>query len=141
MPEIAAAFVTPNHPKVQEIISSAGKYMQKWTGDHAFTGYQTRNANIVKQQMGAVYAALQELNIAYTMPPASYEESQRIRMPDAVLDSKSGTSLDLAVLYCSCLEAIGLNPMIILMNGHAMAGCWLDNETFSDCLEYDSYSA
>jgi PHD/YefM family antitoxin component YafN of YafNO toxin-antitoxin module len=28
--------------------------------------------------------------------------------------------------------------MIILMNGHAMAGCWLDNETFSDCLEYDA---
>ena len=138
MPEIAAAFVTPNHPKVQEVISAAGKYMQKWTGDPAFTGYQTRNANIVKQQMGAVYAALQEMNIAYTMPPASYEEAQRIRMPDAVLDSKSGTCLDLAVLYCSCLEAIGLNPMIILMNGHAMAGCWLENETFSDCLEYDA---
>lgn len=137
MPETAAAFVTPNHPKVQEIISEAGKYMQKWTGDPSFTGYQTRNANIVKQQMGAVYAALQEQNIAYTMPPASYEEAQRIRMPDAVLEGKSGTCLDLAVLYCSCLEAIGLNPMIILTNGHAMAGCWLDNETFPDCLEYD----
>ena len=60
MPETAAAFVTPNHPKVQEIISAAGVYMKKWCGDPAFTGYQTRNPNIVKQQMGAIYAALQE---------------------------------------------------------------------------------
>lgn len=137
MPETAAAFVTPNHPKVQEVVANAAKYLQKWTGDPAFTGYQSRSANIVKQQMGAVYAALQELNIAYTMPPAGYEEAQRIRMPDVVLEGKSGTCLDLAVLYCSCLEAVGLNSMIILVKGHAFAGCWLENETFSDCLEYD----
>ena len=137
MPETAAAFVSPNHPKVQEILSAAGAYMQKWCGDPAFTGYQTRNPNIVKLQMGAIYAALQEQNIAYAMPPASFEESQRIRMPDAVLESKQGTCLDLSVLYCSCLEAAGLNPMLILVQGHAFAGCWLENETFSDCLQYD----
>ena len=137
MPETAVAFVSPNHPKIQEIIASAGVYMKKWCGDPAFTGYQTKNPNIVKQQMGAVYAALQEQNIAYTMPPASFEESQRIRMPDAVLEGKHGTCLDLAVLYCSCLEAIGLNPLIVIIQGHAFAGCWLENETFSDCLQYD----
>ena len=137
MPEIAAAFVTPNHPKVQEVISAASLYLQKWTKDPSFTGYQSRNPNIVKQQMGAVYAALQEMNIAYTMPPASYEEAQRIRMPDAVIEGRSGTCLDLAVLYCSCLEAIGLNPLLILVKGHAFAGCWLENETFPDCLQFD----
>ena len=137
MPETAAAFVTPNHPRVQEIIAAAGKYLAKWCGDPAFTGYQTKNPNIVKQQMGAIYAALQEQNIAYTMPPASFEDAQRIRMPDAVLDSKQGTCLDLAVLYCSCLEAAGLNSLIIMVQGHAFAGCWLENETFADCLQYD----
>ena len=137
MPETAAAFVTPNHPKVQEILSAASLYLNKWCGDPAFTGYQTKNPNIVKQQMGAIYAALQEQNIAYTMPPASYEQAQRIRMPDAVLESKQGTCLDLAVLYCSCLEAAGLNPLILMVQGHAFAGCWLENETFSDCLQYD----
>lgn len=137
MPEMAAAFVTPNHPKVSEIVSLAGKYLQKWTNDPSFTGYQSKNPNIIKQQMGAVYAALQEQNIAYTMPPASYEEAQRIRMPDSVLEGKAGTCLDLAVLYCSCLEAVGLNPMLVIINGHAFAGCWLENETFPDCLQFD----
>ena len=137
MPEMAAAFMTPNHPRVKEIISQASLYLRKWTGDPSFTGYQSKNPNIVKQQMGAVYAALQEANIAYTMPPASYEEAQRIRMPDAVLEGKSGTCLDLAVLYCSCLEAIGLNPLLVLKKGHAFAACWLENETFPDALQFD----
>ena len=137
MPEMAAAFVSPNHPKVQEIVSAASMYLNKWCGDPAFTGYQTKNPNIVKQQMGAIYAALQEQNIAYTMPPASFETAQRIRMPDAVLETKQGTCLDLAVLYCSCLEAVGLNSLLVFMQGHAYAGCWLEDETFSDCLQYD----
>ncbi|SHM66107.1 DUF4011 domain-containing protein [Ruminococcus flavefaciens] len=137
MPETAAAFVSPNHSKVQEIMSAAGAYLKKWCDDPAFTGYQTRNPNIVKMQMGAIYAALQEQNIAYAMPPASFEEAQRIRMPDTVLELKQGTCIDLSVLYCSCLEAAGLNPMLILVQDHAFAACWLDNETFSDCLQYD----
>jgi len=137
MPEMAAAFIMPNHPKVQEIVSKASLYLQKWCGDPAFTGYQTRNANTVRQQIGALYAALQEMNIAYTTPPASYETAQRIRTPDAVIDGKAGTCLDLAVLYCSCMEAVGLNPLLFIIKGHAFAGCWLDAETFPDCLQYD----
>ena len=137
MPETAAAFVTPNHPKIQEVVSAASLYLQKWTGSPSFTGYQTRNPNIVKQQIGAIYAALQEQNIAYTMPPASFEEAQRVRTPDAVLEGKSGTCIDLAVLYCSCMESVGLNPLLVIINGHAFAGCWLENETFPDCLQFD----
>ena len=137
MPETAAAFISPNHPAVQGVLANASLYLQKWCGDPAFTGYQTRNPNVVKQQMGAVYAALQQENIAYTVPPASYEDAQRIRLPDVVLEGKSGTCLDLAVLYCSCLEAAGLHSLLVLTNTHAMAGAWLEEDTFSDCLQYD----
>lgn len=136
MPEMIAAFVTPNHPKVAELLSKASVYLNQWCGDPSFTGYQSRSANVVKMQMAAIYAALQAENIAYTMPPASYEGTQRVRLPDAVLTSKSGTCLDLAVLYCSCLENVGLNPLLIFNEGHAFAGCWLEEHTFPDCLQY-----
>ncbi len=137
MPETACAFMTPNHPKVSEIVAKAGAYLKKWCGDPSFTAYQTKNPNMVRTQMAAVYAALQAENIAYTMPPASFEEAQRIRMPDNVLEGKSGTCLDLAVLYCSCLEAVGLHSLLIIVSGHAFAGCWLEEETFSDSIQYD----
>ncbi|MBR4361793.1 MAG: DUF4011 domain-containing protein [Ruminococcus sp.] len=137
MPEMIGAFITPNHPKVKETVAAAGKYMQKWSGSPSFTGYQDRSPNIVKMQMGAIYAALQEQNIAYAPPVASYETAQRVRLPEDVLTGKSGTCIDLAVLYCACLEAIDLNPLLFIIKGHAFAGCWLNNETFSDCLQYD----
>lgn len=137
LPETIAAFITPNHPKIGEIVSAASLYLKKWCGDPSFSGYQSHSANMVKMQTAAIYAALQEQNIAYTAPPASYETAQRVRMPDCVIERKSGTCLDLALLYCACLEYIDLNPLLFIVKGHAFAGCWLEEETFPDCLQYD----
>lgn len=139
MPEMISAFVTPNHPKVQELTAKASVYLSKWTGSPSFTGYQSGDPNMVKKQAAAVYAALQEENIAYTAPPASYEKTgQRIRLAHTVLSEKHGTCIDLAVLYASCLEAVDINPIILVIKGHAFAGFWLENETFSECTEDDS---
>ena len=139
MPELIAAFTAPNHPLISEVISEASVYMQKWSGSPSFTGYQSDDPNVVKQQAAAVYAALQEKNIAYTMPPASFGRSgQRVRLPYTVLTEKHGTCLDLTLLFVSCLELIGLNPLIVLVKGHCFAGFWLEDETFADCAEDDA---
>ena len=141
MPEMIAAFVTPNHPKVSEIISKASVYLQNWCDSPSFTGYQSKNPNIVKMQAAAIYAALQAESIAYTMPPAGFEKSgQRIRLSENVLTEKHGTCLDLSVLYASCLEAAGLNPLIVFLQGHAFGGVWLEEETFAECAEEDASS-
>ena len=138
MPELTAAYITPNHPAVMQIINKAAHYLMKWNNDPSFTGYQTQDPNAVKLQMAAIYAALQEENIAYTMPPASYElTGQRVRMPHSVIEQKCGTCLDLSLLYSACAEAVGLHPLIVFIKGHAFSGCWLENETFADCATDD----
>lgn len=137
MPELITAFITPNHPAVREIAALGGEYLQKWTNDPSYTAYQTQNPNNVKLQMAAIYAALQQKNIAYNLPPASFEGAQRVRLPSDVLQEKGGTCLDLAVLYCACLESVGLSPMLIFTDGHAFAGCHLEEETFPECVVYD----
>ena len=58
---------------------------------------------------------------------------QHIAMPVDVLDAKGGTPLELACLYASCLEAVGLHPLLIFMKSHVLAGCWLEDESFSVC--------
>ena len=138
MPEIISAFVTPNHPKITEIIIKSKQIMQKWIESSAFTGYQSKNPNTVKMQMAAIYAALQKENISYCMPPPSYETiGQRVRLCDSILEQKMGTCLDLSLLYASCLEAVGLSSMIIFLKGHAFAGCWLEDECFAECVQDD----
>ena len=137
-PELLAAFVTPNHPYITEIIKSAGSLLADWTGAPSFKGYQSKNPNHVRKQMAAIYGALQRENIAYCMPPASFEKhGQRVRLCGAIKEQRLGTCLDLALLYASCLEAAGLHPMIVLIKGHAFTGCWLEEESFAECVQDD----
>lgn len=134
MPEVIAAFVTPNHPAVSAVIHEASAFLKKWKDSPSFTGYQTNNPNNVKLQMAAIYASLEQQKIIYNNPPASYEVvGQRIRLPHTVLEQKMGTCLDLAILYASCLEAVGLFPLLFFIKGHSFCGCWLESNTFADC--------
>lgn len=134
MPEMSAAFVTPNHPAIAPVLNRASAILKQWNETPSFTGYQTQNPNHVKMQMAAIFASLHEEHIVYTNPPASYEEmGQRIRLPHLLLERKQGTCLDLSVLYASCLEAVGIHPLLLFTKGHAFAGAWLEERTFADC--------
>ncbi len=137
-PELLAAFSLPNHPVVVSLIQLASNYLENWTGDPSLAGYQYGDPNRVKQMAAAAYAAIQQKNIIYANPPSSFEIfGQRIRLADAVMDQHLGTCMDMTLLYVACLEAMGLNPVLILMHGHIFAGVWLIEESFSDTIMDD----
>ena len=139
MPEMLAAFSTPNHPEVALIIKRASEILAKWTGSSAFNAYQDRDPGSVKYQMAAVYEAIKEKAIRYCVCAASFEEQgQRIRLADELVSMKLGNCLDMTMLYVSCLEAIGLHPLIVLTERHAFAGCWLIPDSFADGFNDDS---
>jgi len=88
--------------------------------------------------MGAIYEAIRQVGISYVSVPASFEErGQRVRLCGEVLSMGMGCCLDLACLYSSCLEGAGLHPIIVLVKGHAFAGCHLVQETFADTVNDD----
>ncbi|WP_302015855.1 DUF3320 domain-containing protein [uncultured Akkermansia sp.] len=92
----------------------------------------------MKKQMAALYEAIAELGIVYCEPPASYEVAgQRIRLCDSLFSSKLGTCIDMALLYASCLEAVGLHPIVVVVRGHAFSGAWLVDDTFADSVNDD----
>lgn len=137
-PELLAAFVTPNHPAVVSMIRLSAVYLEKWTKNPSLAGYQMKDPNRVKNMAAAAYAALQQKNITYAEPPSSFEDcGQRIRLADAVLDQHLGTCMDLTLLYAACLEAMGLNPILVMMRGHIFAGVWLSDQSFSDMIMDD----
>ena len=132
-PEMLAAFITPNHAVLTPIIKRAAAILEQWTGTPSLDEYQSSNPDRVRKQMAAIYTALTEQQIIYSTIPASFEEhGQRVRLTDSVLAQKLGTCLDMALLYASCLESIGLNALIVITKGHAFAGGWLVPETFPD---------
>ena len=138
-PELLSSFITPNHPAIATLTAKAAELLGSWTGDPSLDAYQTQDPNRVLTQAAAVYGALQEQNIVYAVPPASFETAgQRVRLCDTVLQQKMGTCLDLTLLYCGCLEAIGLHPLLILQPGHIFAGVWLEELTFPESVQDDA---
>lgn len=138
LPEMLSAFVTPNHPATLPIIKRAATILEQWTGSPSLDEYQSRNPDRVQKQMAAIYTAIAEQEIIYSTIPASFEDyGQRVRLIDSIMTQKLGTCLDMSLLYASCLEAIGIHPLIIIVNGHAFAGGWLTPETSPDSVIED----
>lgn len=137
-PELLTAFVMPNHYAVTSMLGLAANYLEKWTKDPSLAGYQHGGPNRVKHMAAAAYAAIQQKNIIYAEPPSSFEKiGQRIRLVDAVLDQHLGTCMDMTLFYVACLEAMGLNPVMIMMRGHIFAGVWLIDESFPEMIMED----
>lgn len=137
-PELLASFVTPNHPEVTKLTAKAASFLGEWTGDPSLDAYQSKDPNRVLSQAAAVYSAMQTENIIYSVPPASFGRiGQRVRLCDTVIQQRLGTCLDLTLLYASCLEAMGLHPLLILQKGHIFAGVWLEELSFPEAIQDD----
>ena len=137
-PELLSAFVTPNHPELAKIIARATEFLGLWTGDTSMDGYHSQDPNRVLSQAAAIFTAMKEQAIAYVVPPASFERvGQRVRLCDMVLQQKLGTCLDLTLLYASCLESVGLYPILITTEGHIFTGVWLEKKMFPECVQDD----
>lgn len=91
--------------------------------------------------IGALYEAISEQNITYCYPTSMLaKHGQKIRTCEELLSEdrgKRGCCLDMAILMCSCLEAVGMHPLLILQDDHAFAGCWLVNDMFADSVNDD----
>ncbi|WP_276806896.1 DUF3320 domain-containing protein [Bacteroides stercorirosoris] len=139
MPELLATFVTPNHPILSRISVKASQFLEKWTGSSALDEYQTQDPNRVRAQVAAIYEALRSESLIYSTIPASFETmGQRIRLVDNVLTSKLGTCIDLTLLYASCLEAIGIHPLLVLLKGHIFVGAWLTEDIYHQTVGDDA---
>jgi hypothetical protein len=136
---LISAFVTPNNPAINPILSKVSEILRQRGISCSLDGYASEDRSRVKNMVGSIYAALQQLDIVYVTPPASFEtKGQRIRMAETVLNEKIGTCIDLTLLFASIMEAIGLNPIIIFRDKHAFVGVWLEKDTFPDVVIYDS---
>ncbi len=145
------SFVLPRDPAVLQVIMMAQRYLRALTDDCAagFDGYQRlagddlNAAEVVDPQVQAIWAAIQyDLALAYINPPPSYSsQSQRLRTPIQILKGKAATCIDLALLFSSCLEYIGIYPVLFLIAGHAFPGYWRSDKAWWRMREFQGREA
>jgi hypothetical protein len=130
------SFVLPRDPAVGRAVEQAQRYVRVLRDDPAagFEGYQAaptaeeEQLREVDLQVQAIWATLvHEWQLGYINPPPTYSgnlDSQRLRTPSTVLGGRSGTCIDLALLFAACLELVDIYPVIFLLQGHALPGYW-----------------
>lgn len=141
MPELLAAFCMPNDPAVDKVLKSTSDVLRRAGRPDAIDGYRAGSRQRVWELTSAVWSAVCGYQVSYVLPPASFEqEGQKIRSPSQVLDGGVGTCLDTALLFAATLEQAGLNPILLLTEGHAFTGVWLQPQEFAQVLNDDASS-
>lgn len=132
MPELLPAFCMPNDPAVDKILKAAGEVLRRAGKESGIDGYKSKSRTRTWELASAIWSAISGLGLGYAYPPASFEvEGQKVRTPGAILEGGLATCLDTSMLFASALEQASLNPLIILSEGHAFVGVWLQPQEFS----------
>lgn len=135
-----SAWVTPRHPEIEQWLRKAAEYHP----ERQLIGYQGASSLyeaklIVREQARAIYTMLKnDGHITYINSTLNLGEqagiiSQRIRLPRESLNSGgSANCIDGAVLFASFLELASIEPLIILIPGHAFVGwrAWEGTESY-----------
>ncbi|MGH7907897.1 MAG: DUF4011 domain-containing protein [Candidatus Binataceae bacterium] len=139
LPEILAAFVRPNNRAVEKLLKSAAEVLRSGGKQPGIEGYQSGKRERVWELAAAIWAAICKERLDYAVPPASFETTgQKIRNPSRIMENRLATCLDLALLFASCFEQAGLNPIVVISKEHAFAGCWLLREDFPSPVIHDA---
>jgi hypothetical protein len=127
---LVVAMVTPTDPGVEALIRAGANYDPN--------GAMTSNYDSVNDESGSVWQRLADIwaaeendySLTYIGTTDSFASgsSQRIRLPAEVLDQASGNCIELTLLYASVVEALGMQPAIIFVPGHAYVAVRVDAE-------------
>ena len=129
--ELLAAFVQPNVHTVESITSRVALNLRNAGQNSAIDGYQSNTRERPFLFGSALWSTLFNERLMYLSPPNGWAKlGQRIRPAADILEHKTAACLDTSVLFASCLENMGLNPVIALTKTHAFAGFWLIDECF-----------
>jgi hypothetical protein len=118
-PFVLASFVNHEDPIIQQV---AG-----WVSARA-GGRGSDSDENAKAFMKALYEFIAANQIAYQTPPVGQTNTrsgQHVKYGRDVLRNRAGTCIDLAILYGSVCEAVGLRPVLTLIPGHCFPAVYL----------------
>lgn len=130
-PELLAAFVQPNTHIVDTLCAKVTHLLRKDNQGSRVDGYQSNTRERPYLYGSALWSVIFNERLTYLSPPQGWaEQGQRIRLGADIMQYKTAACLDTSALFASCLENMGLNPVIALTKNHAFAGFWLIDECF-----------
>lgn len=124
--QLLARWVTPHDDAVLQLVSRAERLIP----GGRLRGYnQLPGVNVeaqVRAQASAVFAAMKQSHISYVSSIYTFGnfpgEAERIRLPRETLELTNANCIDVSVVFASAMENIGLQPVVVIVPGHAFTG-------------------
>ncbi len=125
--EFIAAWVAPHEAAVEEVLAVAKEFAPL----RRLPGYEESKPAAQQElstyaQAKAIFRALQRQGLSYVKSSATFGRneavSERVRRPQEALRRRSANCIDGAVVYASLFENLGMDPVVLLVPGHAYAG-------------------
>lgn len=122
-----ASWVTPHDLQVEKILSKAKEFapLRRLPGYEPWKSAsdQERSTSI---QAKAIYNAIKRSGLSYvkssTTLGRNLNVTQRVRMPKESLNQSSANCIDASVMFASLFENLGMDPVVVLVPGHAYVG-------------------
>ena len=111
--------VTPDDAggEIQALIREAAWF----TESGAMVGYQAGTIEASLEQAQALPSRCRSYAMVYTSVSGSFfDGAQRVRLPAESLAVQSANCIDGALVFASAFEALGMEPIIIFVDGHAL---------------------
>ena len=124
--QLLARWVTPHDDAVLQLVARAERLIPggRLRGYHQLPG--ARPEDQVRAQAAAVFGALRQSHISYVSSIYTFGnfpgETQRIRLPRETLELSNANCIDVSVAFASAMENIGLEPVVVIVPGHAFTG-------------------
>jgi hypothetical protein len=126
--QFIARWVTPHDPAVIRLVSTARRYVARGrlAGYHSPGNYPERVAGQVRSEARAVFEAMRQARISYVDSIFTFgnfsSDAQRVRLPRETLLLSSANCIDVSVAFASAVENLGMDPVIVIVPGHAFTG-------------------
>ena len=140
--QVVARWVTPHDRAVLDLVSSAKTFVP----NGRMPGYnisERRDRELpaqVRRQAEAVFNALKRSGFSYVSSIYTFGDfikvSQRIRLPRETLQLDTANCMDISVAFASAIENLDMNPILVIIPGHALTGLRLGPQS-SDILYLD----
>jgi len=125
--QIISRWVTPHDSAVLQLIADARRFIP----NGRFAGYNSARTPAqlkaqVTQQARAVFNAMKSTQLSYVSSIFTFGDqtgwAQRIRLPRETLSLKTANCIDVSVAFASAMENLGMDPLIVVVPGHAFTG-------------------
>ena len=122
-----ASWVTPHDTRVEQVLGRAKEGMP----GRRLPGYEPwktplQQEKSTRMQARVIYNALQQWGVSYVKSSFTLGNhqsvSERVRTPHESIEESSANCIDGSVLFASAFENLGMQPIIVLVPGHAYVG-------------------